>query len=111
MWKSSTASSPLPRCAIAITVQIAAWVYWPPFSRTAGRALRVPARSHQRGEIVENLRQEPAEPDALAAALVSDAVHAVVPVAGADHGKSVRADREPTLDGADAVLVECSALP
>src|SRR5204863_2588628 len=69
-------------------------------------ARRVPARSHQRGEIVKDLRQEPAEPDALAAALVSDTVHAVVPVPGADQGKAMRADGEPTLDGADAVLVE-----
>ena len=36
MWKSSTASSPLPSRASAITTQTAACVYWPPFSRTPG---------------------------------------------------------------------------
>ena len=32
-WKSSTASSPLPSAATAITTQTAAWVYWPPCYR------------------------------------------------------------------------------
>ena len=36
MWKSSTASSPAPRRAMAITAQTAACVYCPPFSRTPG---------------------------------------------------------------------------
>ena len=36
MWNSSTASSPLPSRATAITTHTAAWVYWPPFSRTPG---------------------------------------------------------------------------
>src|SRR5947207_5573383 len=36
MWNSSTASSPLPSAAIAMMIQSAAWVYWPPFSRTPG---------------------------------------------------------------------------
>ena len=34
---SSPALSPSPSAANAITAQIAAWVYWPPFSRTPGR--------------------------------------------------------------------------
>jgi histidinol dehydrogenase len=33
---SSWARSPCPRPAAARTVQTAAWVYWPPFSRTPG---------------------------------------------------------------------------
>ena len=37
MWKSSTASSPLPSRAEAMTTQTAACVYWPPFSRMPGR--------------------------------------------------------------------------
>jgi hypothetical protein len=34
--KSSQARSVSPIMAKAIVVQIAAWVYWPPFSRTPG---------------------------------------------------------------------------
>ncbi len=36
MWKSSTASSPLPRRESARTTHAAACVYWPPFSRIPG---------------------------------------------------------------------------
>ena len=42
--------------------------------------------------------QEPAEPDALALALVADPVHAVVPVAGADQRQAVRADRQAAIE-------------
>ena len=43
-------------------------------------------------------------------ALMSNAVHAVVPVAGADERQTMRADGQAALDGADAVLVESPAL-
>lgn len=35
-------------------------------------------------EVAQRLQQEPAKPDALALALLADAVHAVVPVAAED---------------------------
>ena len=66
----------------------------------------VAARGHDRAEIAQNLRHEPAEPHALAAAAVPDTVHAVVPVAGADQRQAVGAPGEPALDRANAVLVE-----
>ena len=50
--------------------------------------------------------QEPAEPDALALALLADAVHAVVPVAGTEEREPVHADREALVERARAVLEE-----
>ena len=62
------------------------------------------------GELRERRVQEPAEPDALALALASDAVHAVVPVAGAHQRQAVAADGEAAVEGARAVLEERRAL-
>ena len=45
----------------------------------------------ERREVVQHGDQEPAEPHALAAAFVADAVHPVVPVARADERQAVRA--------------------
>ena len=59
----------------------------------------------------EDRVQEPAQPDALAAALVTDPVHAVVPVARSDQRQAVRPDREADVDGARAVLEEGCRLP
>ena len=50
--------------------------------------------------------QEPAEPHALAAAVLADAVHAVVPVAGADQRQAMLAHLERALEAAAAVLEE-----
>ena len=70
-------------------------------------ALGVALRLGDRREVAERLQQEPAEPDALALALLADAVHAVVPVAAEDQRQAVGAG---ALDGeverARAVLVE-----
>ena len=48
--------------------------------------------------------QEPAEPDALAAACDADAIHAVVPIAGAEQRQAVRADRQTRIERAHAML-------
>ena len=50
--------------------------------------------------------QEEAEPGALAAPRGPDAVHAVVPVAGAEERKAVRARGQALVDRAQAVLEE-----
>ena len=64
----------------------------------------------ERRELVQHDDEEPAEPHAFAAAAVADAVHAVVPVAGADERQPVRAVVHRAVDGADAVLEERRAL-
>ena len=76
----------------------------------AGGALGVAARLHDPGEVTQDLREEPSQPHALAAALMPNAVHAVIPVAGADERQSMRADGQAALDGADTVFVEGPAL-
>ena len=48
-----------------------------------------PMRIAERAEAFHRRAQEPAEPDALAAAFGADAVHAVVPVAGTDQRQTV----------------------
>ncbi len=48
--------------------------------------------------------QEPAQPHALAAAVFTDAVHAVVPVAGADERQAVLAHVERAFESAAAML-------
>ncbi len=53
--------------------------------------------------------EKEAEPRALATAGRPDAVHAVVPVAGADEGKSVGAGGDAFVDRADAVFEERSS--
>ena len=65
---------------------------------------RVAARVGERREGAERRVKQPAEPDALALAKFADAVHAVVPVAGADQRQSVRADLEAGIEPARAVL-------
>ena len=52
--------------------------------------IAVPAR--QRAELAQHFVQEEAQPHALALALDAHAVHAVVPVAGADQRQAVRAE-------------------
>ena len=67
-------------------------------------ALRQVAASRavaERRELVQHDDEEPAEPHALAAALVADAIHAVVPVARADERQAVRAVLQRAIDGAD----------
>ena len=57
-----------------------------------------PRASREGREVAEDLVQEEAHPHALAAALAADAVHAVVPVAGAEQRQPVRADGERAVD-------------
>ena len=59
----------------------------------ARRALRFPAPLGDAGELRQVHVEEPAQPDALAPSLVTDAVHAVVPVAGAHQRQAVAAHR------------------
>src|SRR5690606_17382381 len=54
-----------------------------------GRARLVAALGGEGGEVAQRLAQEPAEPDAGAAAVLADAVHAVVPVAAEDQRQAV----------------------
>lgn len=52
-------------------------------------------------EARESIQQQPAEPDALSCAAGTDAVHAVVPVAGTDQ-------RQARLTGQSQTLVQAS---
>src|SRR5207244_1328234 len=54
--------------------------------------------------------QEPTDPDALAPAIVSHAVHAVVPVSRAHERQPVRADFEAPIERASAMLEDRAAL-
>ena len=54
--------------------------------------------------------EEEAEPDALAAALAPDPVHAVVPVARAHQRQAVRALGQRAVERAAAMLVQAGAL-
>ena len=58
------------------------------------------------GEGLEIGEQEPAQPDALALAGRSHAVHPVVPVPGAHERQAVAADREAAVERARAVFVQ-----
>jgi hypothetical protein len=54
--------------------------------------------------------KEPSEPDALAVALLTDPVHAIVPVSGTHQRQPVNADRETQIERASAMLEQSSAL-
>ena len=56
-------------------------------------------RERRQGDV-----QEPAEPNALTPALVTDPVHAVVPVARPDERQAVRADAEASIECSGTVL-------
>ena len=73
------------------------------------RAGGLAARGGERRESRQRRVEEPAEPNAFAFALFADAVHAVVPVAGADERKSVAADR-PGSDRARARNAQTESL-
>ena len=79
------------RSASACAVQAAARAVSP-------RAAAIGTNARQGGV------QEPAQPDALALARLADAVHAVVPVAGADQRQAVRAGGEAEVEAARAML-------
>ncbi len=96
------------------------WPSQPAFSSRAARPARslshcrandsslMPAR--QRRELAQHFAQEESEPDAFAAALVPDAIHAVVPVAGADQRQTVCAVALPMLNRSPRVLVQARRL-
>src|SRR5437870_1383162 len=69
-------------------------------------ALVLAAQLGKASELPEGGVQEPAEPDALAHARLPDAVHAVVPVAGAHEGKPVAPDEQAAVERPSAVLEE-----
>ena len=50
--------------------------------------------------------QEPAQPHTFTPALLTDAIHAVVPVAGADQWQAMCADRQAGIESACAVFKE-----
>jgi hypothetical protein len=72
----------------------------------ARRARAVAARLAERGEGAQDEEQEPADEDALAAAVLADGVHAVVPVAAAHERQPVRPDGQAAVDRTQAVLEE-----
>src|ERR1017187_129583 len=74
-------------------------------------ALGFAARIGNLGELPENRVQEPAQPDTLALAVLSNPVHAVVPVSGADQRKSMSADSEAAVQGSGAMFKQgCASL-
>ena len=74
------------------------------WARQRSRAGTLTAVLRDRREGGQDGMQEPAQPDALAAALVADPVHAVVPVARPHERQPVRADGEAPVEGRRTVL-------
>ncbi len=64
-----------------------------------------PRRSAMRANSGQVHVEEPAQPDALAAALATDAIHAVVPIAASDQRQAVAAHGEAPVEGSRAMLV------
>jgi hypothetical protein len=57
-------------------------------------------------ELPQIHQQKPPQPDALPSPFVTDAVHAVVPIAGSDQGETVAAQIEAPVQGSGAVFVQ-----
>ena len=55
-------------------------------------------------ELLQDVREKPCQPDALALPLIADAAHAIVPVARADQRQSMEAGGGSLLNGPAAVL-------
>src|SRR5271165_58604 len=72
-------------------------------------APRLVARQRQWYEGRERRMQEPSEPHAFALALLSHAVHAVVPVACANERKPMPADRQTCIERKGAMFEERDA--
>ena len=72
------------------------------------RAGTLAAGLRDRGEGGQDGVQEPAQPDALAPALVTHPVHAVVPVARPDERQAVGADREAPVERRRTVVEQRS---
>ncbi len=50
------------------------------------------------------MNEKPGEPDAFPFAMDADTVHAVIPIAAANKGKTMGARRDAVLDGATAMF-------
>src|SRR6185437_11112448 len=73
-------------------------------------SLRLMTGIGQRCETHDGRVEKPAQPDALAATICADAIHPVVPVAGADQRQAVTADGEASVEAAGAMLEQRSAM-
>src|SRR5919204_4124355 len=60
----------------------------------------------QRRPLLQHDDEEPSEPDALTTPQMADAIHSVVPVAGADERQSVRAVLQRAIDRANRMVVD-----
>ena len=70
------------------------------------RRQRPVALPRQLGKLRQHVVEEEGEPDAFAAAVFADQVHAVVPIAAAHQRQAVFAEFQAVLDGAHAMFVE-----
>src|SRR5579863_9987587 len=68
------------------------------------RALMFAARIRNLGKLPQNRVQKPAEPYAFAFTVLADAIHAVVPIAGAHQRQAVRTKTEAAIQGSRAML-------
>lgn len=75
-----------------------------------GGTCRFVTRLRERRKLREYKVQEPRYPDALAAALGADTIHAIVPVAGTDQQQLMRPDVHTALKGARTVFEQCCRL-
>src|SRR5207248_8694992 len=66
----------------------------------------VTAAAGQISEARQYFMLEKSQPDAFAAAMLTDQVHAIVPVTGADQRKPVGASAEAGHNGPDAMIVQ-----
>src|SRR5580692_7388467 len=64
------------------------------------------ARARQSRELGEHIVKKEGQPNAFAASLVSDAIHAVIPIATTHQWESVSTKLQPMLNGAHAMLIE-----
>ena len=62
--------------------------------------------ARQVGKLGQHVVEEERQPDAFAAALLADQVHAIVPIAATHQRQAVIAEFQSVLDGADAMLVK-----
>ena len=67
---------------------------------------RVATLAGKAHELRQHIVEEKGEPDAFASAVLTDEVHAVIPVAAAHQGQAVAAETQPVVDRAQAMFVE-----
>src|SRR5579859_2143018 len=66
---------------------------------------RILAFARQFTELLQNVVEKEAEPDAFTAAVFPDQVHAIIPIARTHQGQPMLAESQPMFDGANAMLV------